>query len=162
MIDGVAIKPLKLLSDRRGFLMEMLRSDDAIFEQFGQAYVTGCRQGFAKGWHYHKEQTDYFTCVLGRALVVLYDGREGSATYQAVEEHILEAPPVGDHDQSGPMLLKIPPLVIHGFAALGCPEARIINLPTRLYRYANPDEFRYPWNSPEIPYTWPPDIRDGG
>jgi dTDP-4-dehydrorhamnose 3,5-epimerase len=51
MIDGVKIKKLKVLSDERGRLMEMLRSDDEIFIKFGQAYMTTAYPGVVKGWH---------------------------------------------------------------------------------------------------------------
>jgi dTDP-4-dehydrorhamnose 3,5-epimerase len=61
-----------------------------------------------------------------------------------------------------PLLLKIPPLVLHGFTAHGCDEARIANVPTLPYRYVDPDEFRYPWNSPDIPYRWPANVIQGG
>jgi dTDP-4-dehydrorhamnose 3,5-epimerase len=159
MIAGVMIKPLKLIPDERGFLMELLRSDEPVFAAFGQVYITGCKAGIAKGWHYHREQSDYFACVEGTALLVLYDNREASPTCGEVQELILDAPPC---TRAEPLLVKIPPLVLHGFTALDCAEARIINVPTLPYRYTNPDEFRYPWNSPEIPYTWPANITSGG
>ncbi|MBI5756810.1 MAG: dTDP-4-dehydrorhamnose 3,5-epimerase family protein, partial [Nitrospirae bacterium] len=148
---------LKLLPDDRGFLMEMLRCDDEIFKEFGQVYITGCTRGVAKAWHYHKEQTDNFVCVYGRALVVLCDRREGSPTYGEVNEFVLEAPPFNAN-----ILLQIPPLVMHGFTAYDCDDARIINVPTRPYRYKDPDEYRYPWNSGEIPYKWPDHVNRGG
>ncbi len=159
MIRGVQVKPLTVRPDDRGFLMEMLREDDPLFERFGQVYITGCRRGVVKGWHYHKEQTDHFVCVAGTALVVLYDGREGSATRGMVQEFTLTSPPTQD---PAPLLLKIPPLVVHGFTAVGGDEARIVNVPTRPYRYADPDEYRYPWDSPEIPYRWPAEVVRGG
>ncbi|HUV82202.1 MAG TPA: dTDP-4-dehydrorhamnose 3,5-epimerase, partial [archaeon] len=39
-IDGVNIKNLKVVPDERGWLMEILRCDDDIYEQFGQVYMT--------------------------------------------------------------------------------------------------------------------------
>ena len=159
MIDGVQVKSLKVLPDDRGFLMEMLRADDPLFEQFGQVYVTGCRHGVAKAWHYHKEQVDHFICVGGTALLVLYDGREGSPTRGEVQEIVLHSPPRRD---PAPLLVKIPRLVMHGFTALETEEARIVNVPTLPYRYRDPDEFRYPWDSPEIPYRWPAEVTRGG
>jgi len=159
MIHGVAIKVLKPLQDDRGFLMEMLREDEPIFERFGQVYITGCRRGVAKGWHYHKAQTDLFVCVGGTALVVLYDPREDSPTRGMVQEFVLQAPPLQD---PSPLLLKIPRLVVHGFTAHGCEEARIINMPTLPYRREDPDEYRYPWDSPEVPYRWPSEVVRGG
>lgn len=199
MIEGVRIKKLKLLPDDRGFLMEMLRCDDEVFENFGQVYITGCIRGVVKGWHYHKEQTDNFVCVYGKALVVLCDLREGSPTYGASQEFFLEGPPASEKQRDkaslalspstrlgansaknvppadrrefptppegfsdGNILLQIPPLVVHGFTAYDCDEARMINIPTRPYRYDRPDEYRYPWNSADIPYKWPAYVTRGG
>jgi dTDP-4-dehydrorhamnose 3,5-epimerase len=159
MIAGVMIKPLKLLPDDRGFLMEMLRADEPVFEAFGQVYITGCQAGVAKGWHYHREQSDHFVCVAGTALLVLYNTRHYSPTHGEVQEVVLDAPPCR---RAEPLLVKIPPLVVHGFTALDCDEARIINVPTLPYCYTDPDEFRYPWNSPGIPYTWPAHVTRGG
>jgi len=159
MIAGVMLKPLKLLPDERGFLMEMLRADEPVFEAFGQVYITGCKAGVAKAWHYHREQSDHFVCVTGTALLVLYDGRRDSPTHGEVQELVLDAPPCR---RAEPLLVKIPPLVLHGFTALDCDEARIINVPTLPYRYTDPDEFRTPWNSPDVPYTWPAHVTRGG
>jgi dTDP-4-dehydrorhamnose 3,5-epimerase len=30
----------------------------------------------------------------------------------------------------------------------------IVNVPTELFKYDEPDEYRLPWNSAEIPYDW--------
>ena len=51
-IDGVKTKPLRVIPDERGWLMEILRADDAeLFTKFGQTYVSatypGGRQGLA-------------------------------------------------------------------------------------------------------------------
>jgi dTDP-4-dehydrorhamnose 3,5-epimerase len=158
-IEGVILKPLKVLHDDRGFLMEMLRCDDPFFERFGQVYVTCCAPGVAKAWHYHKEQTDHFVCMKGRALVVLYDPRPSSPSRGEIMEVLLGAPPGGG---GAPQLLRIPAGVVHGFAATQGDEAWILNVPNRPYRYDSPDEFRLPWNSPEVPYTWPADTQRGG
>ena len=56
--------------------------------------------------------------------------------------------------ERNPILLKIPHLVMHGFKAVGQEMAMIINFPTELYNYKEPDEYRVPWDSPEIPYDW--------
>lgn len=169
MIDGVVIKYLKVIPDERGFLMEMLRDDDSLFEGFGQVYMTGCAKGAAKGWHYHKKQTDHFVCVSGKALVVLSDLRDNSKTKGETNEFILEAPgekykggEVKNFLNKGSFLLKIPKGVVHGFCAIDCDEARIMNIPNFHYKYKNPDEFRYPWNSSDIPYKWPEFIKFGG
>jgi dTDP-4-dehydrorhamnose 3,5-epimerase len=151
LIDGAAVKKLKLVADSRGYLMEMLRSDWPEFMQFGQSYVTACYPGVIKAWHYHKLQWDHFVCVHGMARVVLYDAREGSPTKGSVNEfHI---------GRLNPVLLKIPSLVYHGFTAEGPDTALIVNYPTELYNYDQPDEYRLAYNDPSIPYSW--EVRHG-
>ena len=49
MIEGVMVKPLKVIPDERGCLMEMLRDDDAFFQTFGQVYLLGGLPGRGQG-----------------------------------------------------------------------------------------------------------------
>ena len=88
-IDGVNVKPLKVIADERGYLMEMLRSDDPFFQKFGQAYVSVAYPGVVKGRHYHKIQVDNFSCVHGQIKLVLYDDRPKSKTKGVVNEFFL-------------------------------------------------------------------------
>ena len=146
MIDGVKLKDLRVMADERGMLMEMLRSDDPDFQRFGQVYITSVYPGVVKAWHCHEKQTDHFVCVSGMAKVVLHDTREGSSTQGETNEFA-----IGWQRQR---LLIIPPLVYHGFTAIGNEPAAIINVPTELFNYDNPDELRRPWDDPEIGYDW--------
>lgn len=146
MIDGVTTRKLKLIPDERGYLMEMLRSDWAEYERFGQVYITAVYPGVVKGWHYHKIQTDHFICVQGMAKVVLYDGRPDSPTHSEINEFFMGT--------LNPILLKIPPGVMHGFKGIGEEMTLIVNVPTELYNYAAPDEHRLPAHTAEIPYDW--------
>ena len=146
MISGVKLKDLKVIPDDRGLLMEMLRSDDPDFQRFGQVYVTMVNPGVAKAWHYHKKQTDHFVCVGGLAKVALYDDREGSPTRGETNTFV-----VGWGQQQ---MIIIPPGVYHGFTPVGTDPAYVINVPTELFNYDEPDEFRKPANDPEIGYDW--------
>lgn len=146
MIDGVNVKELKVISDERGRLMEMLRRDDPIFKQFGQIYLTTAYPGVVKAWHYHKQQWDHFVCVTGMMKVVLYDARDDSPTHGEVNEFFL-----GDHH---PILLQIPPLVYHGFKCISDGEAIVINTASEVYDHNEPDEFRVPAHENDIPYDW--------
>lgn len=146
MIQDVRVKQLKVIPDERGRLMEMLRADDDFFKKFGQVYMTTAYPGVVKAWHYHKKQWDHFVCVRGMMKVVLYDSRENSSTKGEVNEFFL-----GDHRQ---IMVQIPPLVFHGFKCVSDHEAIIVNCPTEMYDYANPDEFRVDPHKNDIPYNW--------
>ncbi|MDI6642150.1 MAG: dTDP-4-dehydrorhamnose 3,5-epimerase family protein [Elusimicrobiota bacterium] len=144
MIDGVILKDLIVHKDRRGKLFEILRSDEKIFVKFGQAYVTVCNPGWVKAWHYHKNQIDNFCVIRGKARIVLYDLRAKSTTYRQINEFVLS--------DTHPKLLIIPKGVVHGFESIGKKEAWILNLPTKPYNRTQPDEYRLPVNSDEVPY----------
>ena len=146
MIDGVATKKLRVIPDERGRLMEILRADDQLFSRFGQVYMTTVYPGVVKGWHYHKKQTDHFAVVKGMAKLVLYDNRDDSPTKGDINEFF-----IGEHN---PLLVKIPPLVLHGFKCIGEEEAICINVPTEVYNYDQPDEFRVDPHKNDIPYSW--------
>lgn len=146
LIDGVKTKRLAVHADERGRLMEMLRADDELYDKFGQVYLTTAYPGAVKAWHYHEKQVDHFTCVHGVMKVVLFDDREGSPTRGLVNEFFL-----GVHN---PILLRIPAGVYHGFKCVSEHEALIVNVPTEMYRYDTPDEFRIDAHDPKIPYDW--------
>jgi len=146
MIDGVIVKKLKVIPDERGYLMEMLRADDPFFQKFGQAYLTVAYPGVVKGWHYHKIQTDHFVAVSGMVKVVLYDQRKDSKTCGEVNEFFM--------GERNPILLVIPPLVVHGMKAIGTDPGMVVNFPTEVYKYDNPDECRFDPHSSDVPYDW--------
>ncbi len=146
MIEGVVIKKLVRNADERGFLMEMLREDDEVFEHFGQSYVSLNYPGVVRAWHFHKLQTDHFVAVKGMVKVALYDAREDSATHGEVQQFFM-----GDNN---PMLLKIPPGVYHGYKTLGVEPSLLVNFPTRVYNRTEPDEQRVAWDTPDVPYDW--------
>lgn len=146
MIDGVVLKPLKVIPDERGYLMEILRRDDPFFEQFGQAYLTVVYPEVVKGWHYHKVQVDHFCVVKGMAKVVLYDDRAGSKTKGEVNEFF-----IGEKNFA---VLRIPNGVLHGMKGIGVEPALLLNLPNEPYDHANPDEFRVHPHDNDVPYDW--------
>jgi len=151
MIEGVTLKPLKVIPDERGFLMEMLRCDDPFFKKFGQVYLSVAYPGMVKGWHYHKLQTDHFAVVKGMLKVVLFDQREDSKTRGVVNEFFL--------GEKNPALLVIPPLVVHGVKAIGNEPGYLINCPDQPYNHSSPDEYRIDPHGGEVPYDWT--ARDG-
>ncbi|MBI5360510.1 MAG: dTDP-4-dehydrorhamnose 3,5-epimerase family protein [Planctomycetes bacterium] len=151
MINGVRTKKLNVLPDERGRLMEIFRCDDDVFKKFGQVYMTSAYPGIIKAWHYHKKQTDNFAVLHGMVKIVLYDARKDSPTFKEVNEFF-----AGTHN---PMLITVPPFVYHGFKCVSDYEALLVNVPTEPYNYKEPDEFRLPFDTKEIPYIW--EVRHG-
>jgi len=151
MIDGVKTKLLRVIPDERGRLMEILRKDDPVFQTFGQVYMTTTYPGVVKAWHYHKNQTDNVAVMRGMVKLALYDPREDSPTRGEVNQFFL-----GEHN---PLLIQIPQGVYHGWKCIGEYEAIIINIPTEVYCYDQPDEHRVDPHENDIPYDW--SRRDG-
>lgn len=146
MIEGVKIKQLRVIPDQRGRLMEILRSDDDLFEKFGQVYMTTTYHGVVKAWHLHKKQTDNVACVQGMIKLAVYDPREDSPTYKEINEFYL-----GTHN---PLLVQLPRGVYHGWMCVSPEEAIVVNAPTEVYDRENPDEFRLDPHENDIPYDW--------
>ncbi|MBE3072234.1 MAG: dTDP-4-dehydrorhamnose 3,5-epimerase family protein [Acidobacteria bacterium] len=146
MIDGVRTRRLTRVSDERGWLMEILRSDDPeLFTTFGQVYVSATYPGVVKAWHYHKVQIDHFACVAGMVKLVLVDTRPGSPTEGAVNEFFIGT--------LNPMLVQVPNLVYHGWKCIGEELSLVVNVPSAPYRYDDPDEFRLAAHG-ALPYDW--------
>jgi dTDP-4-dehydrorhamnose 3,5-epimerase len=123
--------------------MEMMCWD---WEAFNKSYVTTCYSGVVKAWQYHKIQARRFTCVKGVTKLALYDAGEDSPTKSMMNEFYI--------DKLNPILVKTPFLVYHSFTAVGNEIAMIVNFPTALYNYKEPDEYRLPYDDPSIPYEW--------
>ncbi|HET7696529.1 MAG TPA: dTDP-4-dehydrorhamnose 3,5-epimerase family protein [Vicinamibacterales bacterium] len=145
-IHGVKTRKLRVMPDERGWLMEILRADDAeLFSKFGQVYVSATYPGVVKAWHFHKRQIDHFACVAGMVKLVLIDTRDESPTKGAVNEFFL-----GTHN---PMLVQVPNLVYHGWKCISVEPSLVLNVPTEPYKYDDPDEYRLePHGS--LPYDW--------
>jgi dTDP-4-dehydrorhamnose 3,5-epimerase len=145
-IDGVWVKDLAVIPDERGRLQEILRADDDGFKKFGQVYISTTYPGVVKAWHLHKVQEDNFCCVKGMVKLVLYDSRDNSPTKGTVTEYYL-----GEHN---PVLVRVPAGVYHGWKCISPDESIVVNTPTEPYNREAPDEYRAPWDTPDIPYSW--------
>ncbi|MHC4249369.1 MAG: polysaccharide biosynthesis C-terminal domain-containing protein [Planctomycetota bacterium] len=146
MIEGVAVKPIHVIADERGRVIEVLRSDDPLFERFGQVFVSTAYPGVVKAWRRHKRQTSFLAVVCGMARVGLYDDREDSPTHREVYELC-----AGDHN---PVIVRIPPGVWYGYKCVSEAECVVMNIPSRLRSHAEPDEERAPAHGGDIPFDW--------
>ena len=144
MIEGVKIKSLKKICDERGMILHMLRSDDPVFEKFGEIYFSTVYPGVVKGWHGHKKMTLNYAVIKGMTKLVLYDDRKNSSTKDEIMEVFM-----GDHNY---VLVTIPPRVWNGFKGLGTETAIVANcanLPHDSDEIYRCDPFEN-----DIPYDW--------
>ena len=146
LINGVRIKKLTPILDERGYLQECFRSDWPMFKKFGQAYITIAFPGVVKAWHFHKIQTDNMICISGNAKLVLYDDREDSDTRGKINEIFF--------GEKNPQLISISSHIWHGFKAIAGEKIIVLNCPTELYNYENPDEYKLPFDTDKINYDW--------
>lgn len=144
MIDGAKVKNLKIISDQRGRLMEILRVSEAGIEP-QQVYLTTAYENITKDkdtFHMHKKQTDCFCCIKGKVKLVLVDTREDSKTEGEINEFEI--------GEDNPCLVTIPKKVLHAFKSLSG-ESFMINCINHEYNQNDPDEFRikneyYDWD----------------
>ena len=140
-IAGVEIRELKRLSDKRGWLMELFRSDELSAEQMpAMSYVSMTSPGMARGPHEHKDQTDCFAFIGPSTFrLYLWDNRADSATF--MRKMTL------DLGEDRPAVVLVPPGVVHAYKNIGAGEGIVYNAPNRLYagkgRTAPVDEIRH-------------------
>jgi len=141
LINEVVLFPLKVYRDKRGFLVEALKTEwTEVYGEnrpFAQNYFSKTEIGVARDedtWHVHKtKQEDRFVVVEGDIVVALFDGRKESSTYRS-----LNLIGMGEaNGDNGQFLLLIPKNVLHCFCVISAKPAILLNYPTTLY---DPDE----------------------
>lgn len=146
LINGVVVTELKLLVNERGRLLELQRCDDPNFPGFGQVYMTQSFNGVVKAWYRHKLQIDQIAAIIGLVKLVLYDDRENSTTKGCMQEVMM--------GELIPRLVVVPPMVWHGFKAVGDTSAFLLHLNNRPYDFGLPDEDRIAIDDNRVPYVW--------
>ena len=146
-IEGVVIRRIPPQEDERGEIseiwnLEWLGLDDPVVH----VYKVVTRPGTARGWQMHAEQDDRLFVSRGRLRFALYDDRDGSPT-----RGMLNVFTLSDHQRA---MIRIPRGVWHGAQNVGDVEAEFINLPTRPYRYEDPDKYRLPLRNDLIPFDF--------
>lgn len=144
-ISGVSLTDLRAISDDRGTVLHMIRSDSSEFSQFGECYFSEIHPGVVKAWKKHHDQTQNLAVPVGRIRIVIFDNRVDSSSKDTLK--ILE---LGRPDSY--KRLRIPPGVWYGFTCISETSALIANC-TDLPHDPNESELT-PLNNPEIPYTW--------
>nr|ABQ75998.1 dTDP-4-dehydrorhamnose 3,5-epimerase and related enzyme [uncultured haloarchaeon] len=150
MIHDVEVRSLQKNVDERGQLTEIWRSDWDFYagdDEPKMSYFSETHPGIIRAWHrHHRGQIDHFVVPRGKAKVGIYDDREESPTQGEVDTYI-----VGEGNANA---IRVPGDCWHGFKAVGDERVLLLNFPTNLYDYDDPDEERIPYDTDTIPLDW--------
>jgi dTDP-4-dehydrorhamnose 3,5-epimerase len=127
-IDGVIWKPLPKYHDARGWLCELFRHDEIPVDFHPvMAYISLTEPGISRGPHEHVDQADCF-CFVGPSnfKVYLWDNRPLAPTYRSHQTDTVGI--------DKPMLLIVPPGVVHAYKNVGDGPGWTFNFPNRLYK----------------------------
>ena len=144
MIEGVTLTQLKQISDERGKVMHMLRSDSPTFSSFGEIYFSCTYPGAIKAWHLHKKMTLNYAAIFGEIKCVLFDDRPGSTTRGCTDEYYLSP--------ENYCLLTVPPLIWNGWKGIGVDKSIVANCAS--IPHDDNEIERKPASDPSIPYDW--------
>lgn len=150
--EGMVVHDLVTHVDERGTVCELydlrwgVNPDPLVF-----AYLFTIRPGMAKGWGIHREHEDRYAFLGGELELAFYDAREDSLTAGRESRLFLSA-----YDRK---LLTIPRGVWHAERNVGDVDVQVVNFPTIPYDHANPDKYRLPLDTAELPVRLGPEWR---
>jgi dTDP-4-dehydrorhamnose 3,5-epimerase len=151
-IDGIIWKPLRFFNDKRGWLCEIFRHDELPAEFHpAMAYVSQTEPGVARGPHEHVLQADCFAFLgPGEFVLHLWDNRRESPTFGRYESALV--------GEDRPMVVIIPPGVVHAYQNVSSAPGWVFNCPNQLYRGEGKqepvDEIRHE-DEPHSPFKIP-------
>lgn len=147
-IAGVRIKEVRNVVKNNGdVLCEVFRRDWLLDEGLvDQVFQVLMNPGVISGWHSHRSTTDRLFVSQGVIQIVLYDNREDSETHGLVNEFRFGA--------VRPALVTIPPGVWHAVHNLASTPSMLLNLTDQAYAYDDPDHWRLPLDTEQIPYRF--------
>jgi len=79
-MDGVILTPLDIIKHPSGNILHGIKSSEASFVGFGEAYFSTINQGDIKGWKKHSKMTLNIVVPKGEIQFVIFDDREKSKT----------------------------------------------------------------------------------
>ena len=151
---GVTFRDLQTHVDDRGWVCELFNPAWGWHsDPLAHAYVFTVRPGVAKGWGRHDHTEDRYAILSGEAEVVMYDARPDSSTHGLVSVVTLS--------EFRRRLMNMPTGIWHAVRNVGTSDVVIVNFKTKAFDPENPDKFRLPLDTEEIPYQFPAGTRGG-
>ena len=148
--DLVEIKQLKVNTDDRGNLFEIVRKDSLPdgLEPAQVYFVENHARDTIRGFHMHNVMYDWFHIPKGAALFIFFKTIKAGASKTTLYQRVTVTDKV-------PCVITVPPGVYHGWVGL-TDDTCLISIASQCYDREKPDEVRVPWNSLEdvVPGIW--------
>jgi dTDP-4-dehydrorhamnose 3,5-epimerase len=144
-IDGVRLIEVRNVVRDSGHVTEVLRRDwfnEAV--EIDQVFQVTLESHAVSAWHVHLATTDRLFATSGQVKIALYDARADSPTHGLVNQFRL--------GERRPGLVIVPAGVWHGLRNLRATPATVLNVVDRAYVYDDPDHWRLPPDTAEIPH----------
>lgn len=120
------IKKLTISKDKRGWLCEIIRSEDVGKAQFGQILVTTAKKGETKGKHYHNRKTEWYCVIQGKAILTITNNKTKESKEVSMGEDNM-------------VLVKIPPHNFHEIKNIGETEMFLLIYISEAFDPSDPD-----------------------
>ena len=114
-LDDIVVTPLERIPTSGGDVMHAMKSSDAGYAGFGEAYFSWIGSGLIKGWKRHSRMTMNIVVPVGRVRFVFH--LEGTEAFRVEEIGV---------DQY--VRLSVPPGIWFGFQGLAEPQSLVVNI----------------------------------
>ena len=142
MIEGIRIAPLKIIPTEGGDVLHALKSTDAEFQGFGEAYFSQVKQGAIKAWKRHREMTLNLVVPIGRIKFVIFDDRSDS-----ISKGEFDCIELSKEDY---FRLSVPPMLWVGFKGIANEDSMLLNIANMPHDPKESDAL----NEKDIKYNW--------
>jgi len=147
LLAGVKKKEIQNIITGNGITTELYRPDwDIGPDQIRHMIHVILRGNTISAWHMHEFQVDTIFVTHGSIKLALFDDRANSVTRGQINIFHLS--------RMRPTLITIPAGIWHGLQNLDNTESSFINYFNNPYIYAEPDEWRLPFDTDKIPYRF--------
>lgn len=123
------IKKLEVHSDRRGWLVELLKSNE-LEKPVKQIHIASIKPGCVRGEHYHSKRIEWFFIVAGLAKLSLEDIK----TKEKISFKL---------SSREPKVITIFPKISHAVENIGKDTVYLVSAQSDIYNPKNPDAFFY-------------------
>ena len=147
LIEGVSRHEMPNIVTRNGITTEIYRPEWPVGpDQIRHMIHVVLRPGSISAWHMHEKQQDTFFVNQGSIKLVLFDDRKDSPTRGELNVFHLS--------RYRPVVITVAPGIWHGLQNLETTDSGFINYFNQPYCYEDPDEWRLPIDTDQIPYRF--------